>query len=150
MEFQCGRGLRQGDPPSPTLFKIVLEALSQVFHHVEEEGRINNYMMSGAKFKRHLLFADDLHAFSKAGQTLIRTIKKIRKSFSNYFGLLVNVVKSSVIFFGPSHSFIWKGYEQTPSSEGIYELIRPPLHKDPLVEGIWTLVKDVGDIVEVC
>ena len=74
--FQSSRGLRQGDPLSPPLFVIVMEALSRMF----ERARIGNFVSgfsvggnSRGQFEiSHLLFADD---------TLIFFVERIQSKF---------------------------------------------------------------------
>ena len=69
--FNSSRGLRQGDPLSPYLFVIGMEALSRLIFRAVREGGY----LSGCKIKEksgdevlvsHLLFADDTLVFCEA------------------------------------------------------------------------------------
>ena len=68
--FQSSRGLRQGDPLSPYLFMIGMEALSCLLKRVEE----GNYLSSSKVTNRggeelnisHLLYVDDTLLFCEA------------------------------------------------------------------------------------
>lgn len=72
-----GRGLRQGDPLSPTLFILGTEVLSRLLLKEEEEGRLH-----GIKVDRngpaisHLMYADDLLFMSRAGQKEVEAFHK--------------------------------------------------------------------------
>ena len=61
--FQSSRGLRQGDPLSPYLFVIVMEALSCLLKRAKEGGFLPRWQLSGRGRAgveiTHLLFADD-------------------------------------------------------------------------------------------
>lgn len=71
--FKSGRGLRQGDPLSPTLFILMFETLSQSFHTT-----INSkYIIEGTSSMGHLVFADNLLDFMKANWKSINEVKKI-------------------------------------------------------------------------
>ncbi|PWA70607.1 RNA-directed DNA polymerase, eukaryota [Artemisia annua] len=59
-EFQFGKGMRQGDPISPFLFLIVMEALSCMLNKAQEEGLIKGIKSpNDGPVISHLLFADD-------------------------------------------------------------------------------------------
>ncbi|XP_035838954.1 secreted RxLR effector protein 78-like [Helianthus annuus] len=59
-EFNCEKGLRQGDPISPFLFLIVMEALSWLLKKAQEIGVLKgiNFSESEADIT-HLFYADD-------------------------------------------------------------------------------------------
>ena len=67
--FGSSRGLRQGDPLSPYLFVLGMEALSLMVDKAAEGGYISGYMFKGrdntVKQITHLLFADDTLVFCK-------------------------------------------------------------------------------------
>ena len=68
--FQSSRGLRQGDPLSPYLFVIAMEALSCMYKRAVEGGFLTPCQVRGKGNERvdvsHLLFADDIIIFCKA------------------------------------------------------------------------------------
>ncbi|XP_076902042.1 secreted RxLR effector protein 78-like [Bidens hawaiensis] len=59
-EFKCERGIRQGDPISPFLFIIGMEALSMIFQNAREQRFFEGLQLPnrGPKIS-NLLFADD-------------------------------------------------------------------------------------------
>ena len=66
--FWRSRGLRQGDPLSPYLFVLSIEALSLMIDKAAEGGYISGYIFKGRNDTvklTHLLFADDTLAFCK-------------------------------------------------------------------------------------
>ncbi|XP_076898220.1 uncharacterized protein LOC143551730 [Bidens hawaiensis] len=59
-EFDCGKGLRQGDPISPFLFIIVMEALSGLINKACLIGALNGVVLkNGGPVLSHLLYADN-------------------------------------------------------------------------------------------
>ena len=64
--FSTFRGLRQGDPLSPYLFVLIMEAFSNLISRVEEKGFIRGFKVMGRRegvLVSHLLFADDILLF---------------------------------------------------------------------------------------
>jgi hypothetical protein len=77
--FSCSKGVRQGDPLSPFLFVIVMEAFSMMIATAIDHGRISSFSVRASLFERvnisHLLFADDNLVFCGGTLDQIRSIK---------------------------------------------------------------------------
>jgi hypothetical protein len=65
--FSNTSGLRQGDPLSPLLFVVVMEALSWMLIAAMDQGHLTGFSVghrdSKALVVNHLLFADDMLIF---------------------------------------------------------------------------------------
>ena len=65
--FGSSRGLRQGDPLSPLLFVLVMEALGRMLDKAVHEGRMSGFSVGNLEGRylvvSHLLFADDTLIF---------------------------------------------------------------------------------------
>ncbi|XP_059654461.1 uncharacterized protein LOC132301202 [Cornus florida] len=99
--FKGKRGLRQGDPISPFLFVIVIEALSSI---------ISNYVTRAPRFKHHwrckeqrithLSFVDDLLLLCHGDIESISILKSALDLFYSMSGLTINLSKSSIFCAG--------------------------------------------------
>jgi hypothetical protein len=103
-QFQPTRGLRQGDPMSPSLFLLCAEGLSALLNYyntgfVDRGIRVCNQ----APWITHLLFADDSLIFIGATVQSAARLNEILNMYHQASGQLVNRAKSSV-FFSPCTS----------------------------------------------
>jgi hypothetical protein len=68
--FTSSRGLRQGDPLSPLLFVVVMEALSRMLNVTMNQGLLTGFSVGSRDNEdlvvNHLLFADDTLIFCGA------------------------------------------------------------------------------------
>ena len=93
--FNLKRGVRQGDPLSPSLFIIVLELLAI---SVRNDNQIRGIKIDGNELKL-VIFADDMTFFvrdTRSHLTLINTINL----FSTYSGLCINHDKTEILLLG--------------------------------------------------
>ncbi|KAJ0577283.1 putative RNA-directed DNA polymerase [Helianthus annuus] len=100
-EFEIKRGLRQGDPLSPFLFTIVMEAL-----HVMVDKATKAELFKGVKITReglclsHLFYADDALFLGNWSDENFRILNRILRCFQMASGLKVNLFKSKVYGVG--------------------------------------------------
>ena len=96
------RGLRQGDPLSPTLFLICTEGLSALINEATRNQRLTGISICrGSPSVTHLLFADDSILFCKASAGECRELKVLLQKYEDASGQKINIDKSS-IFFSPN------------------------------------------------
>ncbi|KAL2240836.1 UNVERIFIED_CONTAM: hypothetical protein Sindi_0724800 [Sesamum indicum] len=96
--FSGARGLRQGDPLSPYLFVLVMEALHRGFLQRIEEDLQVTYHWKCESSKIFLMgFADDLLLLCRADLDSIRVFKEGLDWFAEWSGLRLNVQKSHLI-----------------------------------------------------
>ena len=99
--FPSSKGLRQGDPLSPYLFVIGMEALSCLINRAVEgnylygsriiDGRGGDLVIS------HLLYADDTLIFCEANKDQLKYLSWILMWFKALSGLKINLNKSEII-----------------------------------------------------
>uniref|UniRef100_A0A2N9GE37 Reverse transcriptase domain-containing protein n=1 Tax=Fagus sylvatica TaxID=28930 RepID=A0A2N9GE37_FAGSY len=102
--FPSSRGLRQGDPLSPLLFVIVMEALSRLMDRTVQ-GRLLSGFTMGSSVERevmvsHLLFADDTLIFCDADPSKIEHLGCVLTWFEAISGLKINLGKSEMVPVG--------------------------------------------------
>jgi hypothetical protein len=79
------RGLRQGDPLSPMLFILVMDALNLLIQKASDEGLLQR-LSSGALHHRLSLYADDAVVFLRHVASDINIILEILRLFGGSFG----------------------------------------------------------------
>jgi hypothetical protein len=102
--FGSPRGVRQGDPLSPFLFVLVMEAFSRMLGAIISRGRISGFSVGPRDqtpvVVSHLLFVDDTLVFCGADDSQIRHIGALLVCFEAVSGLKVNLSKSALIPVG--------------------------------------------------
>ena len=99
-------GLRHGDPRSPMVFVIVMEALGRMISATVNEGLLFGFSMGtengGGIAIPHLLFADDTLIFCKADSNHLRHLQyfDFSYSFEVVSGLKVNLAKLELVPVG--------------------------------------------------
>ncbi|KAJ0450914.1 putative RNA-directed DNA polymerase [Helianthus annuus] len=104
-EFQYKRGLRQGDPLSPFLFTIAMEALHVLMAKAVETGVFKGLALpnSGPRLT-HLFFADDSIFLGLWDKDNLCSIRRILRVFFLMSGLKVNHSKSCLYGIGLTDS----------------------------------------------
>jgi hypothetical protein len=102
--FSSSCGLRQGDPLSPLLFVVVMEALSKMLSVSVNRGLFLGFSTgsrnSEAVHISHLLFADDTLVFCGANPDHLRYLRVCFLAFEGVSGLKVNLSKSELVPVG--------------------------------------------------
>ncbi|KAF5464295.1 hypothetical protein F2P56_014382 [Juglans regia] len=118
--FDSSQGLRQGDPVSPLLFVIVMEALSRMMQAVVGGGFLSGFQVGNGSGSSiiisHFLFADDTLVFCEATSSQIQTLRAMLLCFEVVSGLKVNLGKSEMVPVGVVNrmeklfrAFLWGG-----------------------------------------
>jgi hypothetical protein len=97
-------GLRQGDPLSPLLFVVVMEALSRMLIAAMDQGNLIGSSVrskdSDALVVNYLLLADDTLIFCGVQEEQIRHLRCIFLRFEVASGLRINLGKSGIVPIG--------------------------------------------------
>ncbi|XP_039022895.1 uncharacterized protein LOC120155401 [Hibiscus syriacus] len=100
--FKGAKGIRQGDPLSPTLFILVMNVHSNILNNAA----IRWIFAFHPKCKKirltHLSFADDLLIFCKGNLEFIMGVITVLDCFYEYSGLKLNVSKCKIFTAGIS------------------------------------------------
>ena len=146
--FQNSRGLRQGDPISPYLFVIGMEALSRLLNRAVD----GNYL-SGSKIAdrdgvgsviSHLLYVDDTLLFCGANKDQLKYLSWILMWFEALSGLRINLNKSEILPVGSVDNVqelaveLGCGICSLPSS-----YLGLPLGVNHKALGVWDTVEDM-------
>jgi hypothetical protein len=102
--FHSSRGLRQGDPLSPLLFLLVIEALSRMLAKAVERGFISGFSVGNSIENlvtiSHLLFADDTLIMCGVDPIQLWHLRGVFIWCQAISGLKVNLSKSELVSVG--------------------------------------------------
>jgi hypothetical protein len=102
--FSSSRGIRQGDPLSPLLFVLIMEALSSMMVEAEARGLVAGFSIGPAHIPglrvSHFLFADDTLIFCDAEEEQLRNLRCLFLCFEAASGLKINLSKSEIVPIG--------------------------------------------------
>jgi Reverse transcriptase (RNA-dependent DNA polymerase) len=100
-------GVKQGDPSSPTLFGLFIDAIEEFFaQHLPGVGvELHDTIL------QLLLYADDLVFFADCEEDAQRQLN-VLSDFCTQFSLSVNVAKTEVMVFCPSEPH-WRRVQQS-------------------------------------
>ncbi|KAL0292122.1 UNVERIFIED_CONTAM: putative ribonuclease H protein [Sesamum radiatum] len=93
--FKSTRGLRQGDPLSPTLFVIAAECLSRGLELLYQQQPRLTFLSKSNLPISHLAFADDIVIFSKGTRRELKILMDFLKQYEQMSGQRINREKSS-------------------------------------------------------
>ncbi|XP_022042044.1 uncharacterized protein LOC110944705 [Helianthus annuus] len=100
-DFKCGKGMRQGDPISPFLFVVVMEALSCLLDKAKEDGIFSGLQLpNGGPVLSHLFFADDALIIGDWLEDNALNVIRILRCFYMCSGLSINLGKSGLFGLG--------------------------------------------------
>jgi hypothetical protein len=102
--FNSSRGVRQGNPLSPFLFVVVMEAFSRMIKAMIDYNLISRFTVGARGSEQvlvsHLLFADDTLIFCGASLDQVQALGDLLVCFELVSGLKVNLAKSVVVPVG--------------------------------------------------
>jgi hypothetical protein len=102
--FPSSKGLRQGDPLSPLLFVIVMEALNRLLDRAVREDLFSGFSVGtsagNSLMLSHLLFANDTLIFCGADSDQVTNLRYVFTWFEAVSGLKINLSKSEIVPVG--------------------------------------------------
>ncbi|KAJ0535737.1 putative RNA-directed DNA polymerase [Helianthus annuus] len=100
-EFICHRGLKQGDPLSPFLFVLAMEALTGCMKRACSVGLFHGLGCGNrGPVLSHLMYADDVVFLGDWSISNAKNLKRLLRCFYLVSGLRINLTKCSVFGIG--------------------------------------------------
>ncbi|KAE8809300.1 hypothetical protein D1007_14083 [Hordeum vulgare] len=104
LDWSFLRGVKQGEPISPLLFNLTLDALAGILDKAKLAGHIQGvvgHLIPGGGVS-HLQYADDTMIMVSGTDSDIANLKFLLLCFEEMFGLKINFDKSEVVVLGYS------------------------------------------------
>ncbi|KAJ0910635.1 putative RNA-directed DNA polymerase [Helianthus annuus] len=100
-EFRFQRGIRQGDPLSPFLFILGMEAFTKFLDKLVEDGLFKGFSCpNNGPSISHLLFADDALLLGEWSKSNVKNMSRFLRIFHLVSGLKINLAKSKLFGVG--------------------------------------------------
>ncbi|XP_021971708.1 uncharacterized mitochondrial protein AtMg01250-like [Helianthus annuus] len=104
-EFICSKGVRQGDPLSPFLFLLVMEALSSILGKARIVGLFKGiHTPNNGPVLSHLFFVDDALLMGEWDRVNVENMARCLRIFYLCPGLKINLQKSNIYGLGVGNS----------------------------------------------
>jgi hypothetical protein len=139
-EINIHRGLKQGDPLAPLLFLLVVEGFSGVMRKAEELGHFKGFSIGRVPIIiSHPQYADDTLCIGEASVENLWTLKAILRGFEMASGLKVNFLKSGLIGFNVSPTFLERASMFLNCRLGTipFKYLGLPIGANPNCEATW-------------
>lgn len=118
--FSSSRGIRQGDPLSPFLFVLIMDALSEMLQNLAVSPGFKFHKGMEALSLNHLIFADDLLMFCNCDRNSISLLMDTLECFKSFSGLAMNPQKSTCYLSNPPRGM--QSWIQTSYNIGLGQL----------------------------
>ncbi|XP_020596724.1 uncharacterized protein LOC110036588 [Phalaenopsis equestris] len=96
--FGASRGIKQGDPLSPTIFILAFDYLSRSLNELASRKPHSLYSHRSSTLINHLAFADDIIIFTKASKVAVKLLMQNLETFQDVSGTKFNKQKCISIF----------------------------------------------------
>nr|XP_018625896.1 uncharacterized protein LOC108944923 [Nicotiana tomentosiformis]XP_018625897.1 uncharacterized protein LOC108944923 [Nicotiana tomentosiformis] len=111
--FPSSRGLKQGDPLSPSPFVIVDESITKSLNHLHNKGKYIGYSMNNrGPIINHLAYADGVVMFTSTYKYSIKKVMKTLRRYEETSGQEINKDKifylASNYIYDSTHNMIQK------------------------------------------
>ncbi|XP_022007581.1 uncharacterized protein LOC110906813 [Helianthus annuus] len=107
LEFQCYRGVRQGDSLSPFIFIIAMEALTNFIEKAKGLGLLRGiHLPNNGPSLTHLMYADDVVFMGEWGQKQYTQYYSPYEMFPFGFWPKINYKKSNLFGIGVAESTV--------------------------------------------
>lgn len=95
--FRSTRGVKQGDPLSPTLFILAAECLTRALNSLRRNEKFKEYgMPKWSPYVNHLAYADDTIIFTSADKQSLKLVMDTLSDYEKVSGQKINKAKSAV------------------------------------------------------